>query len=143
MPRPAFTEALCEAADRGVEVRIVVPGPHIDKGFVRTAGRAAYADLIEAGVQLYEFMPTMLHAKSLAVDDRWAMVGTMNFDNRSFQLHDEVTLGVWSERFNDTLRQAFETDLERCEEIGPDRWGRRPLRVRVAEGATRFIRREL
>lgn len=143
VPRPAFTEALCKAADRGVEVRILVPGPHIDKGFVRTAGRAAYAELIEAGVQLYEFMPTMLHAKSLAVDERWAMVGTMNFDNRSFQLHDEVTLGVWSERFNDRLRQAFEADLERCEEIRPDRWGRRPLRMRVAEGASRLIRREL
>ncbi|HEU4905049.1 MAG TPA: phospholipase D-like domain-containing protein [Solirubrobacterales bacterium] len=143
VPRPAFTEALCEAAGRGVEVRIVVPGPHIDKGFVRTAGRAAYAELIEAGVRIYEFMPTMLHAKSLAVDERWAMVGTMNFDNRSFQLHDEVTLGVWSERFNSRLRQSFEADLERCEAIGPDRWSRRPLRMRVAEGATKFIRREL
>lgn len=143
VPRPAFTKALCEAAGRGVEVRIVVPGSHIDKSVVRTAGRAAYAELLDAGVRLFEYRPTMLHAKSLAVDGCWAMVGTMNFDNRSFQLHDEVTLGVWSERFNAKLSESFEADLERSEEIEPRRWARRPPRMRIAEGATKFIRREL
>jgi cardiolipin synthase len=94
-------------------------------------------------VRLFEYRPTMLHAKSLAVDGCWAMVGTMNFDNRSFQLHDEVTLGVWSERFNARLRESFEADLERSEEIEPRRWARRPPQMRIAEGATKFIRREL
>jgi cardiolipin synthase A/B len=143
VPRPAFTKALCEAAGRGVEVRILVPGPHIDKAVVRTAGRAAYAELIDAGVRLFEYQPTMLHAKSLAVDERWAMVGTMNFDNRSFQLHDEVTLGVWSEAFCASLRESFEADLERSEEIDGERWARRSLRLRLSAGATKFIRREL
>jgi cardiolipin synthase A/B len=143
VPRPAFTEALCEAAGRGVEVRIVAPGSHIDKAPVRTAGRAAYAELLDAGVRLFEYRPTMLHAKSVAVDGCWAMVGTMNFDNRSFQLHDEVTLGVWSKRFNARLSESFEADLERSEEIEPRRWARRPPRMRIAEGATKFIRREL
>jgi cardiolipin synthase len=143
VPRPAFTEALCDASERGVDVRILAPGSHIDKAPVRTAGRAAYAELLAAGVRLFEYRPTMLHAKSLVVDERWAMVGTMNFDNRSFQLHDEVTLGVWSERFNERLRRSFEADLERCEEIDETRWRRRPLRMRIAEGATKFIRREL
>jgi cardiolipin synthase len=143
VPRPAFTEAHCDASERGVDVRILAPGSHIDKAPVRTAGRAAYAELLAAGVRLFEYRPTMLHAKSLVVDERWAMVGTMNFDNRSFQLHDEVTLGVWSERFNERLRRSFEADLERCEEIDETRWRRRPLRMRIAEGATKFIRREL
>ncbi|MEX0972330.1 MAG: phospholipase D-like domain-containing protein [Solirubrobacterales bacterium] len=143
VPRPAFTKALCEAAGRGVEVRIAVPGSHTDKSVVRTAGRAAYAELLEAGVRLFEYRPTMLHAKSMAVDGCWAMVGTMNFDNRSFQLHDEVTLGVWSEPFNTRLSESFEADLERSEEIEPRRWARRPPRMRFAEGATKLIRREL
>ena len=98
VPRPAFTDALCAAAERGVDVRIVVPGPHIDKGFVRVAGRAAYEQLLDAGVRLFEYQPTMLHAKSLCVDGTWSSVGTINFDNRSFQLHDEITLCIWDER---------------------------------------------
>ena len=113
VPRPAFTDALCSAAERGAKVRIVVPGPHIDKGFVRVAGRAAYERLTEAGVELYEYQPTMLHAKSMVVDGAWSSVGTVNFDNRSFQLHDEVTLCVWDERFAGRLLEAFEHDVER------------------------------
>ena len=80
-------------------MRILVPGSHIDKQFVRTAGRAAYDQLIEAGIEIYEYCPTMLHAKTLTVDEIWSSVGSVNFDNRSFQLHDEVTLCVQSERF--------------------------------------------
>jgi cardiolipin synthase A/B len=143
VPRPAFTEALCAAAERGVEVRIVVPGPHIDKGFVRTAGRAAYAELLEAGVRLFEYGPTMLHAKTMAVDGCWATVGTMNFDNRSFQLHDEVTLGVWDKTFADRMGESFAADLERSEEIERERWNGRSARQRASEGVTRLFRREL
>ena len=98
-PRPAFIDALTESARRGVEVRILVPGSHTDKEFVRTAGRAAYAALLEAGVKLFEYQPTMLHAKTLVVDGVWSSVGSINFDNRSFQLHDEATLAIWSEEF--------------------------------------------
>ena len=143
VPRPAFTEALCEAARRGVQVRILVPGPHIDKGFVRVAGRAAYAELLEAGVRVFEYQPTMLHAKTLVVDGAWSSVGTINFDNRSFQLHDEVTLCVWDERFAGRLGEAFEHDLERSEEIEPGRWNARAPHQRGTETATKVLRREL
>jgi cardiolipin synthase A/B len=143
VPRPAFTDALCAAADRGVRVRILVPGPHIDKDLVRVAGRAAYAKLIDAGVELFEFQPTMLHAKSLSIDGSWSAVGTVNFDNRSFQLHDEVALCVWDDRFASELDAAFERDLERAERISPDRWRRRSPLQRLSEGATTLLRREL
>ena len=143
VPRPAFTDALAQAAERGVEVRILVPGPHIDKSLVRVAGRAAYERLLDAGARIFEFQPTMLHAKSLVVDGAWASVGTVNFDNRSFQLHDEVTLCVWDEPFAGRLTEAFEHDLERSEEIEPDRWSGRSARQRVSEAATRVLRREL
>ena len=143
VPRPAFTEALVEAAERGVRLRILVPGPHIDKQFVRTAGRAAYDELIQASIEIHEYLPTMLHAKTLTVDDIWSSVGSVNFDNRSFQLHDEVTLCVQSERFAGKLHDVFERDLESAERIDPGRWSRRPTTQRARERLTKFARREL
>jgi cardiolipin synthase A/B len=143
VPRPAFKDALIEAAERGVELRILVPGSHIDKEFVRTAGRAAYDDLLAAGIQIYEYCPTMLHAKTLTVDGIWASVGSVNFDNRSFQLHDEVTLCVQSERFAAELHDAFERDLESSERIDADGWADRPVTQRARERVTKYARREL
>jgi cardiolipin synthase len=143
VPRPAFTEALCAAAERRVDVRILVPGPHIDKGFVRVAGRAAYEQLLAAGVRVFEYQPTMLHAKSLVVDGVWSSVGSVNFDNRSFQLHDEATLCVWDREFARLLSEQFVRDLERADEIDRFRWGRRGPVQRAAEAASRLARREL
>ncbi len=143
VPRPAFTEALVEAAERGVEMRILVPGSHIDKEFVRTAGRASYDELIEAGIEIYEYCPTMLHAKTLTVDGVWASVGSVNFDNRSFQLHDEVSLCVQSDSFAGELHDIFEGDLEVSERIEPDDWARRPVTQRTRERVTKYARREL
>jgi cardiolipin synthase A/B len=143
VPRPAFTKALAEAAERGVEMRILVPGSHIDKRVVRTAGRAAYDELLDAGIRLYEYRPTMLHAKSLVVDGIWSCVGSINFDNRSFQLHDEVALCVQSERFAGELHEVFERDLEASEEIEPRAWRSRPARQRARESVTKLARREL
>jgi cardiolipin synthase A/B len=143
VPRPAFTDALVEAAERGVDMRILVPGSHIDKEFVRTAGRAAYDELIGAGIEIYEYCPTMLHAKTLTVDGVWAEVGSVNFDNRSFQLHDEVTLCVQSDRFAGELHEVFEKDLEVSERIDPDGWANRPVTQRARERVTKYARREL
>jgi cardiolipin synthase len=143
VPRPAFTDALVAAARRDVRVRILVPGPHIDKGFVRVAGRASYAELVDAGVEIREYQPTMLHAKSMVVDGSWSSVGSVNFDNRSFQLHDEATLCVWDERFAARLGKVFEADLEHAEPIRPGQWRRRGPLQRAAERASTLLRREL
>jgi cardiolipin synthase len=143
VPRPAFTEALVEAAERGVDMRILVPGSHIDKEFVRTAGRAAYEQLLEAGIRIFEYGPTMLHAKSLVIDDAWSCVGSINFDNRSFQLHDEIALCVQSSRFASELHEQFERDLEVSEEIEPGKWDERGASQRARELVTKYARREL
>jgi cardiolipin synthase len=143
VPRPAFTDALVEAAERGVELRILVPGSHIDKEFVRTAGRAAYDELLGAGIEIYEYCPTMLHAKTLTVDGCWSSVGSVNFDNRSFQLHDEVTLCLQSERFAGRLHDVFERDLASSERIDPGAWAERRLTQRARERVTKYARREL
>jgi cardiolipin synthase len=142
-PRPAFTEALCDAADRGVDVRVLVPGPHIDKEFVRLAGRASYEQLLACGVRIWEYQPTMLHAKTLVVDGAWASVGSINFDNRSFQLHDEATLCVQSDGFAGRLHDQFERDLAVSEEMDAGRWGDRPRWQRARESALLVVRREL
>ena len=110
---------------------------------MRTAGRASYDQLLEAGIEIYEYCPTMLHAKSLTVDGMWASVGSVNFDNRSFQLHDEVSLCVQSERFANELHQVFEKDLERSEPIELGAWRDRPVSQRAREGVTKYARREL
>jgi cardiolipin synthase A/B len=142
-PRPAFVQTLCDAAHRGVQVRVLVPGPHIDKEFVRIAGRGAYEALLDCGVEIFEYQPTMLHAKTLCVDGRWSSVGSVNFDNRSFQLHDEATLCVQSERFASELTEQFEADLDVCEAIRPGRFDGRPRRQRAAERVLMLARREL
>jgi len=85
----------------------------------------------------------MLHAKTLTVDGAWASVGSVNFDNRSFQLHDEVTLCVQSERFAGRLHDVFERDLESSERIDPGAWAERPVRQRARERVTKYARREL
>jgi cardiolipin synthase len=142
-PRPAFVEALTDAARRGVDVRVLVPGPHIDKQVVRQAGHAAYGDLLDAGVRIFEYCPTMLHAKTLTIDGAWSAVGSVNFDNRSFQLQDEVTLCVSSNTFAAQLDAQFERDLQRSAQIEAERWNGRPLPARLREGLTKIMRREL
>ena len=143
VPRPAFLQALVDAAERGVRLRILVPGSHIDKGIVRTAGRSVYDQLLEVGAELYEYGPTMLHAKTLTVDGAWASVGSVNFDNRSFQLHDEAALSVRDEAFAAELTEQFERDIADSERIEPEAWAERGPRRRAAEAVSRLARREL
>jgi cardiolipin synthase len=142
-PRPMFVEALRAAAGRGVAVEIIVPGPHIDKQVVRAAGRAVYARLLDAGVAIHEYQPTMLHAKTLVIDGRWCSIGSANFDNRSFALNDEATLCVQSERAAQKLANAFAADRDRSERIEASRWTWRSPVERAVEAASTLTRREL
>ena len=143
VPRPAFVEALQDCAERGVRTRVLVPGPNIDKPPLWVAGRAAYDDLLDAGVEMYEYQPTMLHAKTMVIDEVWSSVGSVNFDNRSFQLHDEVTLCVQSRTFAGELDEQFAQDLEVSEEIDPERWRERGVLRKGKERVLRLARREL
>jgi cardiolipin synthase A/B len=143
-PRPAFVDALCDAsAERGVRVRLLVPGRHIDKPVVRQAGRHAYDRLLDCGVEVYEYRPTMLHAKTLVIDGVWSTVGSVNFDNRSFQHNDEATLCVQSPSVAGRLSRVFADDLAVSDPFDLRRWRRRPLRQRAAETTLKLARREL
>jgi len=142
-PRPAFVQALVDAADRGVRVRVLVPGRHIDKNVVRHAGRARYGELLSAGVRIFEYAPTMLHAKCLVVDGVWSAVGSANFDNRSFRLNDEALICIRDAGVAEALTGSFAADLEVSHEITLDEWRSRPLPERLRELASRVVNREL
>jgi cardiolipin synthase len=142
-PDKAFEDALCEAARRGVDVRILVNGRHVDKEVARQAARHSYSRLLDAGVRIFEYERTMLHAKVLLVDERWANVGSANFDSRSFDLDLELFVTVLDERAVDELGAHFLKDLEASKEIGREAWNERPLRKRVYESATELVRQSL
>ena len=116
-PDRHFRELLCTAAGRGVDVRILTPGANTDRRSTWHAARAHYEQLLAAGVRLYEYRPTMMHAKTLVVDGVWAMVGTLNFDNRSMVLNDEVALLTMDRDLGASLEAAFLADLEWADEM--------------------------
>ena len=140
-PDGNFVQLLAESARRGVDVRLLVAGPRTDIHLARTAGRARYATLLAAGVRIFEWQPTTLHAKTFVVDGLWSSVGTMNFDNRSLALNDEVTLMVLDPAFGQRMNEIFLRDLRFAREITADRFARRPWTEHVAEwGATLITR---
>ena len=138
-PRPAFNKALAEAAGRGVDVRVLVPGRHIDKQFVRVAGQASYGPLLEAGVRIFEYQQTMLHAKVM-IADGWANIGSSNLEHRSLGLDDEVIVAFADAGLVDELARQFHDDLRVSEEFDLDRWRRRPLTKRAKEAAGDLLR---
>jgi cardiolipin synthase len=127
LPDRALRKALVRAAQRGVQVRIVVPGAQTDQRLVRLASRRMYGELLEGGVQLFEYRPAMTHVKALMVDGTWAVVGTTNIDNRSFEHNDEVNVAFREAAVTTRLRQDFESDVMASDPITGDAWRRRPV----------------
>jgi cardiolipin synthase len=142
-PDDNFVELLARAARRGVDVRLLVAGPRTDVRMSRTAGRARYEQLLATGVRIYEWQPSTLHAKTFVVDGLWSSVGTMNFDNRSLALNDEVTLIVLDSAFGQRMDAIFLDDLRRSREIELARFRQRGWIARVGEWVARFLTRLL
>jgi cardiolipin synthase len=122
LPDRALRRSLVRAARRGAEVRVVVPGPLTDQRLVRLASRRLYGELLESGVRIYEYRPSMTHVKALLIDRTWAIVGTTNFDNRSFEHNDEVNVAFREAAVTTRLRSDFESDLAASEEITLANW---------------------
>jgi cardiolipin synthase len=134
---------LCAASDRGVAVEILLPGPHSDKRFVQVAGQAVYEELLEHGVRVWRFRPSMLHAKVMTVDGQVASLGSSNFNARSTELDEEINLVVLEPGLVGDLDQQFDEDLDRSEEIEPGRWKDRSIARRAIEGLTKPFRRTM
>lgn len=131
------------AAKRGVDVRILTAGPRTDIRIVRSAGRASYETLLGAGVRIYEWQPTTLHAKTFVVDGQWSTIGSMNFDNRSMALNDEATLMMVDRSIGEEMNRIFLADLQNAEEIVVSTFSRRSWSERIAERAAAFVTRLL
>ena len=142
-PDRNFVELLAAAAKRGVDVRILTAGPRTDVQVVRYAGRASYGTLLAAGVRVYEWQPGTLHAKTFVVDGEWSTVGSMNFDNRSMALNDEVTLMVLDRTIGRQMNDIFLGDLQHAQEITIDAFRARSWLQRMAEWGAHSLTRLL
>jgi cardiolipin synthase len=141
VPDDELADRLCGAADRGVDVQILLPGPHSDKRFVQIAGEGMYDRLLESGVQIWNFQPSMLHAKVMTVDGRVANVGSANLNGRSAALDEEINMVVLDKDLVSVLDRHFDEDLERSVRIEPGRWQRRSAAQRTIEKVVTPIRR--
>jgi cardiolipin synthase A/B len=142
-PADNFVALLADAARRGVDVRLLLAGPRTDVRLARTAGRARYARLLASGVRIFEWQPTTLHAKTFVVDGQWSSIGTMNFDNRSLALNDEVSLLVLDPAFGARMDSIFADDLRYSTEIDAVTFGKRSWTEHVAEWGANLITRLL
>ena len=140
-PDATFEQLLLDAAARGVDVQVMLPGPHADKRVCQLASEAAYERLIDGGVQIHSFQPSMLHCKIFTMDGLVSVVGSANLNRRSLQHDEEVVLTVFDPAVAGRLEDDFAADLLRCRRIEPVRWRDRPLRQRAQElGATAIKR---
>jgi cardiolipin synthase len=141
VPDEGMIAALCGASDRGVEVEILIPGPHADKRVVQLAAESSYAPLLEHGVSIWNYQPTMLHAKLMTVDGRVANIGSANLNRRSCSLDEEINVVALEPNLVALLDDHFDEDLDRSEKIRPVRWGRRSLTQRSVEHLVVPVRR--
>ena len=142
LPDHSMTNELIQAIRRGVKVQILVPGKKSDLWLTRSSSRVAYGRLLKAGISIYEYQPSMIHAKVLLIDCTWGVVGSTNFDNRSFGLNDEVNLAAYEQGFCQRLRSDFERDLTRSECISLERWRHRSIFSRAPELLGWVLQRE-
>lgn len=143
VPDELAINALAAAAKRGVKVRVITPGKHIDSDTVRRASRGQWGKLLAAGVEIAEYEPTMFHVKGLVVDDLIASVGSTNFDVRSFRLNDEANLNVLNRAFAQEQGEVFEADWARARRISQQEWEHRPLKERLMERLALMLRSQL
>jgi cardiolipin synthase A/B len=137
VPDDRIVGLLRGASQRGVSVKVLVPGDHADKRVVQIAGEEKYAPLLAAGVEIYRYAPTMLHAKVVTVDGTVATVGSANFDQRSMGTNEEANIVVFDEATTAVLDDHFAEDLRRSERVDPAEWEQRGLGQRVAETLTK------
>lgn len=133
LPDASSRWSLEEAVRRGVRIRLLLESEQTDAMPVKYASRAAYDDLMALGIELYEYRPTLMHAKILIVDGVWSMFGSANFDNRSLELNEELNVAVSNRALARRFLRDFEEDLTRAERITPERWRQRPFIEKVRE----------
>jgi cardiolipin synthase len=135
-------KALVDAARRGVSITVIVPGAHVDQRWVRIASRRYYGQLLAAGVKIFEYQPSMIHAKVMIVDERWSIIGTTNFDNRSFEHNDEINVAAYDPAVARRLAEDFATDTRESIAVTLDAWHARPYWERLLGGGSWILERQ-
>jgi len=143
VPGERLTEALIEAAGRGVEVRVLVCGKHIDETLVRYASRACWGELMEAGIRVFEYDKTLFHVKAITVDEQWTSVGSANFDVRSCCINDELNIIVKDETFAQQHHLLFDEDCSHAHEVTLAAWKGRPIIRRILDRLALIFRPQL
>ncbi len=143
IPDALAVETFVAARKRGVKVEIIVPGPIIDERLVRGASRSRWGDLLDAGVDIYEFQPTMYHCKVMIVDDSWVSVGSTNFDDRSFRLNAEANLNILDAEFARELIDVFEGDKTRSRLMTRSEFKHRGAVNKLIDELAGLLRRQL
>lgn len=139
IPDVHLRDAAMERARAGVDVRILVPGGHTDAVPVQLAGRSYYRELLEAGIRIFEYQASMMHAKTVMVDDAWSVVGSANMDERSMELNEENVIGVADPAMACALAAGVEQDIARSREIRLEEWRARPWWQRVLERGAKIL----
>jgi cardiolipin synthase len=142
VPDSGMRQEMVRALDRGVRVRIIVPGKHTDHYLTRSTGRRLFGELLKAGARIYEYQPSMIHAKIMITDGAWVVFGSTNLDNRSFGINDEVNVAALDSKLGSTLTGEFDDDLSHCDEITFERWSTRSLWERLLEWVGDIIARQ-
>lgn len=143
LPDDLIIRMLVAARRRGVVIEVIAPGEHTDTPYVRQASRARWGPLLEAGVRIFEYQPTNLHAKVMVVDGLWSSVGSTNFDNRAFRLNDEANLNVFDAGFAAQMERTLAADKQVSREITLDEWRRRPWHVKLRDRFWTLFRQQL
>ena len=139
IPDPRLRKAVVDRARQGVDVRILVPGNHTDAVPVQFAGRSYYEELLAAGVRIFEFLPSMMHAKTVVVDDAWSVIGSANMDERSMELNEENIVGIADRPFARAVAEGLERDFARSREVRLEEWRRRPVWQRGLERLAKVL----
>lgn len=142
LPDRSLRRELCRAIQKGVKVTILVPGQKSDHMLTRSTSRAAYGELLKAGAEIYEYKPAMIHAKVLCIDGRWSVIGSTNFDNRSFGINDEVNIAICDRNLCTRLLEDNAADLAQSHRVTFREWNKRPITERLTEAMGWLIERQ-
>jgi cardiolipin synthase len=143
VPDRRLKEVVMATARRGVDVTLLVPNENNDRRIVRWAAQSFYPELIECGVRIFEYEPTMIHVKRVTVDGTWGIIGSANFDNRSFNLNYEIALAISDSEFVAELDRCLESDLKHAREITLDEAKNRFVLARARDHVVLALREQL
>ena len=143
IPDGEMVGLLEDAAQRGVKVRIMLPGAVTDSSVVRHAGHRRYEEMLAAGVEIYEFLPSLNHQKVMIVDGLWSHVGSTNLDDRSLDINDEASVGLIHTGVAEELRAAFERDRKKSKQMTLEEWRQRSAWHRFIDRGSYLINEQL